>query len=168
MKSKTLWRGTVLFILLYFRGCASQNVMSPTEGGDNSTQSVMLGTTPAVTGDDVKVVVFTEESGITPQTGTERQSPKSSTAAVSSSSVSSTSTLLTSPRNTLTSPRNTPEQWKEEWDLPFDYDYTFLRTLGLSIAAVLFLFGIMVILCGKMRWIPRCRSKRRSYQMTRM
>ncbi|KAF4086367.1 hypothetical protein AMELA_G00104960 [Ameiurus melas] len=60
-------------------------------------------------------------------------------------------------------------KYDDKWDDPFKYDYSSLRQAGLTLATVLFLLGIMVITCGKMRCRRRCHmSKGRSYDVTRM
>ncbi|XP_046898479.1 FXYD domain containing ion transport regulator 5 isoform X2 [Hypomesus transpacificus] len=78
--------------------------------------------------------------------------------------IASTS-ALTSQSTPAAKPSSTPD---DKWNAPFTYDYTSLRVAGLTVAAVLFILGIMIITCGKIARIPRCHvSKGKSYQVTR-
>ncbi|XP_036393747.1 FXYD domain containing ion transport regulator 5 [Megalops cyprinoides] len=57
----------------------------------------------------------------------------------------------------------------KDWDGPFTYDYDSVRHIGLGVAAILFVTGIMVIACGRLRRIPRFRVRSgKTYEVTRV
>ncbi|KAB5550598.1 hypothetical protein PHYPO_G00055560 [Pangasianodon hypophthalmus] len=189
MVTKGVWKGSAVLLFLFFKACAGRNDSHSLDVQPSSPPSVTTNLTSAVT-DGVKPTrLGMSASPLDAQHTNETTANATITGSVRSlnsdndrnNSNARMETTLAPPTSNLTTISLTPTRrdpkktqpgeikWDAKWNEPFEYDYSSLRHAGLTIAAVLFILGIMVITCGKMRCSRRCRmSKGRSYEVTRM
>ncbi|XP_060753671.1 FXYD domain containing ion transport regulator 5 isoform X2 [Neoarius graeffei] len=181
MAIKRVWAGSALLLLLYsFRADGNDSLSLDAQTSQPSvTTDLTSAETDGVKATDLRItaspldVQHTNEitAGVTVTVPVSSMNPDSNENEINATAETTRATLATTvPVTTTPKHSNTPDtKWDDKWDAPFIYDYSSLRQGGLIIATVLFLLGIMVITCGKMKCRHRCRTGRgRSYDVTRM